>query len=146
MSRGMKIYAALLVTLGGFIVFNIFYEPSDVRALNATLKQDEQLSSYPYTFRVLRLKDGVATMTSPRSASVPVPMIISVIEPALSGISVNDERFFAAQQRLADMQSRAHTEGNNEALYLAGFSQWLNLTMKMLSYVHRSPIYITFKG
>ena len=109
MSRGMKIYAALLLALGGFIVFNIFYEPSDVRALNATLKQDEQLSSYPYTFRVLRLKDGVATMTSPRSASVPVPMIISVIEPALSGISVNDERFFAAQQRLADMQSRAHT-------------------------------------
>ena len=109
MSRGMKIYAALLIAIGCVILFKIFYEPSDVRALNALLKQDEQLSAYPYQFRVLGLENGLATVTSPRSASVPVPMIISIIEPSLSGVSVTDERFFAAQQRLADMQARAHT-------------------------------------
>ena len=129
MSRGMKIYAALLLAVAGLILFKIFYLPSDVRALNARLKQDEQLSAYPYQFRVLRLENGVATVTSPRSASVSVPMIIRFIDPSLTGVSVTDERYFAAQKTLAETQALAHSilvsEPNVERVIWALDEAWL---------------------
>ena len=128
-SRGMKIYAALLLAIGGFIVFKIFYEPAEVRALNALLMQNEQLSRYPYPFRVLRLENGAATVTSPRSASVPVPMIIRFIEPSLSGVPVTDERYLAAQRQLAGTQALAQailsSEPNVERVIWTLDDAWL---------------------
>lgn len=110
MSRGMKIYAFFIAALALTVMVNIFYEPSEVRALNAVLKQDEKLNSYPYRFRVLAVKNGVAVMTSPRSADVPVPVIIKVIDPSLQNVSVSEERFFEAQQTLADLQAYAREQ------------------------------------
>jgi hypothetical protein len=103
----MKIYAFFIAALALTVMVNIFYEPSEVRALNAVLKQDDKLNSYPYRFRVLAVKNGVAVMTSPRSADVPVPVIIKVIDPSLQNVSVSEERFFEAQQTLADLQAYA---------------------------------------
>ncbi|WP_286836731.1 hypothetical protein [Spongiibacter sp.] len=110
MSRGMKIYAFFIAALALTVMVNIFYEPSEVRALNAVLKQDDKLNSYPYRFRVLAVKNGVAVMTSPRSADVPVPVIIKVIDPSLQNVSVSEERFFEAQQILADLQAYAREQ------------------------------------
>ena len=110
MSRGMKIYAFFSAALALTVMVNIFYEPSEVRALNAVLKQDDKLNSYPYRFRVLAVKNGVAVMTSPRSADVPVPVIIKVIDPSLQNVSVSEERFFEAQQTLADLQAYAREQ------------------------------------
>lgn len=110
MSRGMKIYAFFIAALALTVMVNIFYEPSEVRALNAVLKQDDKLNSYPYRFRVLAVKNGVAVMTSPRSADVPVPVIIKVIDPSLQNVSVSEERFFEAQQTLADLQAYAREQ------------------------------------
>lgn len=107
MSRGMKVYGFFIAALALTVMVNIFYEPSEVRALNAVLKQDDKLNSYPYHFRVLAVKNGVAVMTSPRSADVPVPVIIKVIDPSLQNVSVSEERFFEAQQALADLQAYA---------------------------------------
>ena len=107
MSRGMKIYAFFIATLALTILVNIFYEPPAVRELNAVLKQDEKLNSYPYPFRVIAVSNGSAIMGSPRSAEVAVPMVIKVIDPSLENIAVDDERFFEAQQRLADLQAYA---------------------------------------
>jgi len=106
----MKIYAFFIAALALTVMVNIFYEPSEVRALNAVLKQDEKLNSYPYRFRVLAVKNGVAVMTSPRSADVPVPVIIKVIDPSLQNVSVSEERFFEAQQTLADLQAYAREQ------------------------------------
>ena len=110
MSRGMKIYAFFIAALALTVMVNIFYEPSEVRALNTVLKQDAKLNSYPYRFRVLAVKNGVAVMTSPRSADVPVPVIIKVIDPSLQNVSVSEERFFEAQQTLADLQAYAREQ------------------------------------
>ena len=110
MSRGMKIYAFFIAALALTVMVNIFYEPSEVRALNAVLKQDDNLNSYPYRFPVLAVKNGVAVMTSPRSADVPVPVIIKVIDPSLQNVSVSEERFFEAQQILADLQAYAREQ------------------------------------
>lgn len=110
MSRGMKVYAFFIAALALTVMVNIFYEPSEVRALNAVLKQDDKLNSYPYRFRVLAVKNGVAVMTSPRSADVPVPVIIKVIDPSLQNVSVSEERFFEAQQTLADLQTYAREQ------------------------------------
>lgn len=110
MSRGMKIYAFFIAALALTVMVNIFYEPSEVRALNAVLKQDDKLNNYPYRFRVLAVKNGVAVMTSPRSADVPVPVIIKVIDPSLQNVSVSEERFFEAQQTLADLQAYAREQ------------------------------------
>ncbi|MAK42839.1 MAG: glutamate-ammonia-ligase adenylyltransferase [Spongiibacter sp.] len=106
----MKIYAFFIAALALTVMVNIFYEPSEVRALNAVLKQDDKLNSYPYRFRVLAVKNGVAVMTSPRSADVPVPVIIKVIDPSLQNVSVSEERFFEAQQILADLQAYAREQ------------------------------------
>jgi hypothetical protein len=106
----MKIYAFFIAALALTVMVNIFYEPSEVRALNAVLKQDDKLNSYPYRFRVLAVKNGVAVMTSPRSADVPVPVIIKVIDPSLQNVSVSEERFFEAQQTLADLQAYAREQ------------------------------------
>ncbi|WP_372879768.1 hypothetical protein [Spongiibacter marinus] len=110
MSRGMKVYAFFIAALALTVMVNIFYEPSEVRALNAVLKQDDKLNSYPYRFRVLAVKNGVAVMTSPRSADVPMPVIIKVIAPSLQNVSVSEERFFEAQQTLADLQAYAREQ------------------------------------
>ena len=106
----MKIYAFFIAALALTVMVNIFYEPSEVRALNAVLKQDAKLNSYPYRFRVLAVKNFVAVMTSPRSADVPVPVIIKVIDPSLQNVSVSEERFFEAQQTLADLQAYAREQ------------------------------------
>lgn len=106
----MKVYAFFIAALALTVMVNIFYEPSEVRALNAVLKQDDKLNSYPYRFRVLAVKNGVAVMTSPRSADVPVPVIIKVIDPSLQNVSVSEERFFEAQQTLADLQAYAREQ------------------------------------
>jgi uncharacterized UPF0160 family protein len=107
MSRGLKIYIAILGLLVIAGLVKVLYEPSDVRELNAMLQRNEQLKNYPYQFRVLSVDNGVAVMTSPRSAKVSVPEVIKVIDPALQGVSVTDDRFFAAQHHLAELQSSA---------------------------------------
>ena len=107
MSRGMKIYAATLVAIVFVIAFNILYEPSEVRELNALLAQEEQLKDYPYQFRVLQIDNGVAVISSPRAAGVSVPAIVKVIDPSLKDLPVTDERIFEAQRHLAEIQSSA---------------------------------------
>jgi len=108
MTRGMQIYAAALLALIVFLFFKLVYVPGDVRALNQQLQADTYLADYPYQFKVLRIENGKATINSPRSANVSVPEIIAVIDPALDGVSIEDERYQQAQQGLADRQARAH--------------------------------------
>ena len=107
MGRGLKIYTAIIAAVVVALIAVAVYEPAKVRELNAVLDRDESLSAYPYRFHVLRVEEGVAVMSSPRSASVPVPRIIKVIYPSLEGVAVTDQRYLAAQQQLAEYQGRA---------------------------------------
>ena len=53
------------------VAWIIFGGDKRVDEINAVLASDVELEGYPYTFRVLRIEDGVAVVSSPRSAEVP---------------------------------------------------------------------------
>ena len=78
-----------------------------VSQLNAILEEDSELASYPYQFRVISLENGIAEMSSPRSAEVPVIQFLRIAYPEFRNRSVLDEPVMAAQDRLVEMQSRA---------------------------------------
>jgi hypothetical protein len=80
---------------------------SRLSQMNTTLAADVELASYPYQFKVLSLKNGVAEISSPRSGEVPVIQFLRIIHPEFKNSSVMDESVMAAQDKLAGMQSRA---------------------------------------
>jgi len=81
----------------------------DVRAaqLNDLLREDAELSAYPYQFRVLSLDSGVARMSSPRSAQMSALQGLRVMFPELQNVAVDSQRMTQAQEQLAKTQSRA---------------------------------------
>lgn len=107
MDKGTRIYAGLLLAVVIALVLSARYQPADVRALNGLLKDDPELSAYPYPFRVLRLEAGTAVMSTPRSATMPVQRMIGAVESVAAGLPDNDPVYLRAQQRLADTQARA---------------------------------------
>lgn len=107
----MNPFARNLIFLGAAAAFVILYlaNRSDPRVgeLNEILAADPQLSAYPYTFRVLELDEGVAVMSTPRSAEVPVTQFLGAAFPKLRNLPVTDPAMMAAQQELAETQARA---------------------------------------
>ncbi|MFP4075621.1 MAG: hypothetical protein ACLFQ1_08215 [Halochromatium sp.] len=78
----------------------------EVWSINDKLEQDAELADYPYQFRVLRLKDGVATISSPRNFQVPAMRFLEVIHPEIAGLADDDPKVVAAQEDLVDHQKR----------------------------------------
>ncbi len=78
-----------------------------VSQLNAILEQDQELAAYPYRFKVLSLENGIAEISSPRSADVPVIQFLRIVYPELQSRGVLDESVMAAQDKLVAVQSRA---------------------------------------
>lgn len=101
-------YLAVLLIAGAVaLVWWMSGLDSRVGQLNDLLQADPQLAAYPYQFRVLSLDDGVAEMSSPRSAQVPVVQFLRIVYPELGHTSVTDDAMMAAQDRLASLQSHA---------------------------------------
>jgi hypothetical protein len=94
-----------LVVLG--VLFWALYEPPEVRHLNGLLEADSELESFPYQFRVIAVRNGIATMHTPRSAAVPVVRVIGILYPHLAGRSADSPDFQQAQLELARIQKRA---------------------------------------
>ena len=107
MSRGLKIYALVLVAAIGLTVWSLAHEPGRVRELNQVLASDAVLASYPYPFRVVSLEGTTAVMSSPRSPAAPVINMIGAVYPELTGVSETDPAFETAQVELAQRQARA---------------------------------------
>jgi hypothetical protein len=80
---------------------------SRLSQMNKILASDAQLAGYPYQFKVISLENGVAEISSPRSAEVPVIQFLRIIHPEFNNSSVVDESVMAAQDELARMQSHA---------------------------------------
>ena len=78
-----------------------------VGELNELLAADPQLAAYPYTFRVLSLDDGVARMSSPRSAQMSAVRGLRVMCSALAEVSVDSEQMTVAQKELGRLQFHA---------------------------------------
>ncbi|MFN2328537.1 MAG: hypothetical protein ABR612_06445 [Chromatocurvus sp.] len=75
--------------------------------INAMLEHDAELAGYPYTFRVISVEEGVATVSSPRSAQVSVIQFLRTAFPDLADMPVDHPEMMAAQEKLVSMQSRA---------------------------------------
>lgn len=75
--------------------------------INQQLEDDPQLNTYPYTFRVLSLDNGIATISSPRSASISAARFLGIIYPGLANKSPEDPALMKAQHDLALKQGRA---------------------------------------
>ena len=81
----------------------------DFRAgeINDILAEDPEIAAYPYPFRVISVKDGSATLSSPRSFEVPVIRFLGIIQPGLAGKAQTDPEVMAAQAELVRVQKHA---------------------------------------
>ncbi|WP_457673990.1 glutamate-ammonia-ligase adenylyltransferase [Thiolapillus sp.] len=107
LDRGTKIYAAVLGTVVLALVFLALYTPPQVARLNERLEADEQVGSFPYPFRVLRVSNGMAVMSTPRSSAVPVARVLDRIFPGLGNSDPASPLFRELQDQLASTQKRA---------------------------------------
>ncbi|BAO43360.1 hypothetical protein [Thiolapillus brandeum] len=107
LDRGTKIYAAVLLAAVLGLVFLALYQPPQVARLNDLLAADPQVGSFPYRFRVLRIDNGVAVMSTPRSSAVPVAQVLGKIFPDLSNAEPSSPRFRKLQDQLASTQKHA---------------------------------------
>lgn len=82
-------------------------QDSRVSEINDRLISDSELASYPFQFRVLALKNGIASINSPRSADVPAMLFLRTAYPELRAKAVDHPDMMAAQDTLAATQSRA---------------------------------------
>jgi hypothetical protein len=102
---------AVILLLAAVLAALVYWSRGDpqVEALNQSIKQQGSaaLRDYPYQFRVLRLEDGVATVTTPRSPQVPVYRMIRAIDPTVNPRDPNDPDFIAASKALANVQTEA---------------------------------------
>lgn len=103
-----KRYALVLAAVAVLgLAWWVFNRDNVAGEINATLESDAELADYPYTFRVVRIDEGVATVTSPRSARVSVMQFLRTAFPELADVPVDHPDMTAAQERLVAMQSRA---------------------------------------
>jgi hypothetical protein len=107
LDRGTKIYAAVLGTLVLVLIFLALYTPPQVAHLNDRLEANEQVGGFPYPFRVLRVSNGVAVMSTPRSSAVPVAQVLDKIFPGLGNSDPASPLFRELQDQLASTQKRA---------------------------------------
>lgn len=95
-----------LICLAIFVIWlaNIDFRVSE---LNDLLEDDQMLADYPYQFRVISLNNGVAELSSPRSAAMPAIKFLGIIYPELKGSTAQDPNMITAQKDLADHQMHA---------------------------------------
>lgn len=78
-----------------------------VSEINELLEADTELAAYPYSFRVKSLEDGVAEVSSPRSAKLSAIQSLRVMYPELKQHNAVSDEMVAAQKELARVQSYA---------------------------------------
>jgi hypothetical protein len=100
-----------LTILGLLILAGAVYWVSilDARVgeINEKLASSPALSDYPYRFRVLSLDNGVAVMTSPRSAERGPLHFLRELDASLNDKDVLHPDMMAAQDLLVQKQSEA---------------------------------------
>jgi hypothetical protein len=96
---------ALALALAAFWLYSI-WSPR-VWVINDLLESDPVIAAYPYQFRLRSLENGVAAISTPRSFDVPAIQFIAIVQPGLAGLTQDDPRMIAAQQKLIDAQKRA---------------------------------------
>ena len=107
MDRGTKIYAIVLGTLCLALAITFLYESPKISKLNKQLKSIEEIKNFTYQFRVVRINNRVAIMSSPRSTAVPVSQVLGILFPEVKGKTTQSPEFQKAQKSLATVQTLA---------------------------------------
>ncbi len=98
---------ALVAVAAAVLLYTLLASNPRVDAINDKLAASPIVSAYPYPFRVLSLKEGVAVMTSPRSAEVGPLHFLRILDPSLTVESVTSEAMMSAQDAMAQTQAAA---------------------------------------
>lgn len=96
----VMIIAALFV---GWIGWRGF----EVISLNAELKNDQIVSSYPYHHRVLRVEGNTAIISSLRSRTVSTQRALIAVFPGMRHLADTNREWQKAERELAQVQARA---------------------------------------
>lgn len=80
-----------------------------VSQINIILSGDAELAAYPHHFKVISTENGVAEISSRRSADMPVIQFLGIVYPTFGSSRVMDDAVMAAQVSLAGSQSHAGT-------------------------------------
>ena len=104
MDRGTKIYGIFLAVFTLALGITFFYESPKTSELNNRLESISIIDEFPYHFKVLRINNGTAVMSSPRSTDVPVSRILGILFPEVKGKSTQSSEFQKAQKALAKVQ------------------------------------------
>ena len=106
MDKGTKIYAIILSFICITLAIVFLYETPRVRELNQQLESVDEINSFPFEFKVIRIDNGTATLSSPVSTELPCGKIIGVIYPSIKGKSLLSPEYQKAQKLLARVQMR----------------------------------------
>lgn len=105
-----KKYWAVLVLLA-LVALDWYIRAPDSRSRQLTSVIEAQASakqkSYPYKFRVMKVSEGTAIMSTPRNREVPALKMLGALFPEIDTSNPNDPAFMAAEKLLADVQSEA---------------------------------------
>lgn len=67
----------------------------------------EKLKNYPYKFWVIKVSNGTAYVSTPRSFEAPAFKALAVLYPDINTKNQNDPAFIAVEKLLAEVQSEA---------------------------------------
>jgi hypothetical protein len=107
MDKFTRVYSIILAVIVVVALVVVFYERPAVSRLNTLLEADPAVSAYPYRFRVLELKEGVATLGTPRSADFPASRALGILFPELRDEMPDSPAMLDAQKELARVQAIA---------------------------------------
>jgi len=107
LDRGTRIYLGVLIAFIALLVA-LWAIDHDWRAgeLSDQLQQDPEIAAFPFPFRVITVSNGVAVVSSPRSASFSALHFLAIIDPQLANLEPDDPAVIAAQKHLARIQGR----------------------------------------
>ena len=98
-----KKYWAVLVLLA-LVALDWYIRAPDSRSRQLTSVIEAQASakqkSYPYKFRVMKVSEGTAIMSTPRNREVPALKMLGALFPEIDTTNPNDPAFMAAEKLL----------------------------------------------
>lgn len=107
MDKFTRNYSIILATIAVIALFFAFYESPGVSRLNSLLSKNAEVASYPYHFRVVNFENGMATMSTPRSADFSAYRALAILYPELRNQSPDSPAMLEAQQAMAKVQGNA---------------------------------------
>ncbi len=117
MDKFTRNYSILFATIAVIVLVLTLYENPGVSRLNALLSKNTEVASYPYHFRVVNFENGLAIMSTPRSADFSAYRALAILYPELRNQSPDSSAMLDAQQEMARIQGIAQkiVAGSNDA-------------------------------